>query len=842
MAGTVLVNCAQTNAAPDGLAWATAFDTVQAGIDAAAAGDEVWVATGTYSENLTLRTGIALYGGFAGTESARGERDVALHAVILDGSQSNSVVTIGSGADSATRVDGFTIRNGSASYGGGVFCADGSPVVANNYLLWNTATSSGGGIYCSNAAPVITNNVIFENMASLLGAGIACAAASPIVHNNRIVGNNLNGITIMGGGGIGCRGESSPSIANNLLLANAADPGNLTGQGGGIYCDFACRAQIVNNTILGSDALTGAGIGCRSNLVTIANNIIANGTSGIRAVEGLTFRHNCVFGNGATNYHGLPDLTGTDGNISVDPGFVILAGYPTCHLTAESPCRDQGDAGLVSGDWLDIDGQSRVQGPGVDMGADEIGTAVPEVQPPTLRVKSDGDDNQDGLTWATAKRSIQVAIDGLGVNGGEVWVQAGIYPGPITMRQFVYLYGGFAGSETKHGERNPTINETILDGNQAGTVVVNSFLQQWGAVDGFVIQNGYAPRGAGVYSWASRNLLANNVIQGNVAPREISGSGGGVYVRSGALVISNNVIRLNQAKEGGGVYCATASAPLLVHNTIVSNSVSAVVSSIGSPGGGGIHVRAASPTIRDNLICDNVASNTASVRLSGGGICCSSAKETQILNNTLLRNRATVRQGSVTYDYGGGIFVDTDTVRIANNLVAWGSSGIQVSIKTPQMRNNCLFGHSYSNYVGIADLTGTDGNISADPLLVDPATDFHLQTGSPCINAGDGTVVPPGDLDFDRHPRIAGGQVDIGAYEFGLASLFRLGIRWGSSSDGPWLELTGETGQSYIFEASVDLTTWTGFSTNVATNGVVLVSDPTAADSGGRFYRAVTGP
>ena len=57
------------NDANDGLTWATAKRTVQAGLNAAAAGDQVWVAAGTYVENITLKSGVALYGGFAGTET-----------------------------------------------------------------------------------------------------------------------------------------------------------------------------------------------------------------------------------------------------------------------------------------------------------------------------------------------------------------------------------------------------------------------------------------------------------------------------------------------------------------------------------------------------------------------------------------------------------------------------------------------------------------------------------------------------------------------------------------------------------------------------------------------------
>ena len=61
--------------ANNGLSWATAKATVQAGLSAAVAGDEVWVAAGTYVERITLTAEAALYGGFTGGEADRVQRD-----------------------------------------------------------------------------------------------------------------------------------------------------------------------------------------------------------------------------------------------------------------------------------------------------------------------------------------------------------------------------------------------------------------------------------------------------------------------------------------------------------------------------------------------------------------------------------------------------------------------------------------------------------------------------------------------------------------------------------------------------------------------------------------------
>lgn len=87
-AGVVYVNW-DAIGANNGSSWADAYRNIQAGIDDAVAdgGDEVWVAQGTYYEAIVMKSGVALYGGFNGTENSRLGRDWQTNITTIDGSK-----------------------------------------------------------------------------------------------------------------------------------------------------------------------------------------------------------------------------------------------------------------------------------------------------------------------------------------------------------------------------------------------------------------------------------------------------------------------------------------------------------------------------------------------------------------------------------------------------------------------------------------------------------------------------------------------------------------------------------------------------------------------------------
>jgi hypothetical protein len=230
--------------------------------------------------------------------------------------------------------------------------------------------------------------------------------------------------------------------------------------------------------------------------------------------------------------------------------------------------------------------------------------------------------------------------------------------------------------------------------------------------------------------WLTNNVLlsgftlTNGATLGSTAfdPKNTQ-VGGGAYCINSPAVLSNCVVCGNNAFFwGGGAVYGT-----LIRCRVYGNTAAT---------GGGVYFC----RLNNCLLYSNTATNSGGAAVRG------------TLNNcTVVGNSA---------DTGGGI--DGSSDGIYNNCIIYNNS----AASDPNYNGISGFSFALNNCCTVPLPTNGSGNITNDPALVNPAAaDFHLQPVSRCINAGTNTATG-GNIDLDTNPRISGGIVDIGAFEF----------------------------------------------------------------------------
>lgn len=256
--------------------WDNACD-LQYALGIATNGDELWVKTGTYkpttgsdrSITFQLKNNVALYGGFAGTETQRTQRNWMTNVSTLSGdigtagnSNDNSyhVVSTTSGTTNTAILDGFTISYGNANsssypddFGGGMYNYYGNPTIQNVIFSNNIAKSGGGGMFNSHSNPILSI-VIFTNNSVTNGNGggmVNTDSSTPILTNVTFDGNSITG----GNGGGMFNDNCSPTLSNVTFSNNSTTGGN----GGALYNDLLSTPTLTNVTFYNNSAIMNSG-------------------------------------------------------------------------------------------------------------------------------------------------------------------------------------------------------------------------------------------------------------------------------------------------------------------------------------------------------------------------------------------------------------------------------------------------------------------------------------------------------------------------------------------------------------------------------------------------------
>jgi hypothetical protein len=399
-ATTRYVSLNSTNPVPPYADWSTAATNIQDAVDASSAGDLVLVTNGFYAtggrkwfdsgtNRVTLTNAVTL-------QSLNGPAVtliVGCHVAGTGPALTNAVRCVGMGNNAV--LSGFTLTNGEAGFGnypagGGVayIYGSGGGTVTNCILIGNLATNSAGGgadrvtlINCQivgnsagygggACACTLINCTVVSNTASSEGGGVFGGSpfGASVLTNCTIAGNSASS---SGGGAYGGT-LNACSISNNIAangggaygstLNDCLVGGNSAGSGGGIYGGIVTNCTVVFNvaTNSGGGIFGAAGAWCYNSILYY--NSAPTGSNNIG-----TKLYNCC---------SLPDSFDTAG-VTNDPAFVNTAAGDF-HLQSNSPCINSGNNAFVT-TATDLDGNPRIVGGTVDIGAYEYQTSVSKI-------------------------------------------------------------------------------------------------------------------------------------------------------------------------------------------------------------------------------------------------------------------------------------------------------------------------------------------------------------------------------------------------------------------------------------------------------------------------------
>lgn len=335
----------------DGSSWEDAYYSIQAALDAASDGDEVWVAAGTYYENLNVSRALSLYGGFAGTEVDITERDLSEHVTTIDADSSGAgLVSMNPAIDI---LDGFTITNGTgfSGDGGGAYIEGFQGTIANATFEGNSAEYDGGGLFLTSSfhdSPDVTTVTLQDvrfvnNQSGQRGGGL-------FVESNQntgpveilLVRTELNGNTSASqGGGVYAQAYANWTEPVVLKFQDSLVTGNTSVEGGGAYVSIQnpydpnapiddltiTDTQFVNNV-----ASLGGGLYADSSVYSLDSSFSGNGITNSEmdaAGGGIYSRYLGVFGyrNTFTNNHvsAVSGKSAKGGAAALEQGGVFLS-------------------------------------------------------------------------------------------------------------------------------------------------------------------------------------------------------------------------------------------------------------------------------------------------------------------------------------------------------------------------------------------------------------------------------------------------------------------------------------------------------------------------------------
>ena len=448
-----------------------------------ASGDQT--ATFELIYNVTFKGGYAGYG-----EPDPDLRDLEKYETVLSGDLDADDINVNSPRDLVTEpsraensyhvvtvrgmavLDGFTITGGNAGEGGGLLNKYGMPQIINCTFRENSARNDGGAMYNDMANPSLISCTFTGNYAGRNGGAICNINSRPDLTNCTFSHNSA-----WYGGGAMHNNDSMPNLVNctfvenssryggsiynqesDLVLTNCAFLGNYgSDYGGGMY-NTNNSNLILNNCTFSANQAGSYGAGMSSNRCdliltncTFAKNSATEGNAlAFNGGHSIAELRNCILWDDITAmwindsskinvlYSNISGGWPGEGNIDFDPMFVDADGPDNIPGTADdnlrlaslSPCVDSGDPLYVPGpDETDFDGNQRITGAHIDMGAYEFQSMIyvdddapGDPAPGNPNISDPQEDGSDVHPFDTIQEAIDIAKD-----GHTILVRPGVY-------------------------------------------------------------------------------------------------------------------------------------------------------------------------------------------------------------------------------------------------------------------------------------------------------------------------------------------------------------------------------------------------------------------------------
>lgn len=787
----------------DGSCWANAYNSLQSAIENIGAGQQIWVAKGTYYPSsypsgvagmsnrdytFHLVDNVDYYGGFAGTEILLEERNIGANPTILSGnigslsdSLDNTYNVVVSVNDNNVTMDGFTIQEGTAdlsvsrgiegeslfrSQGGAINIYQSAIQFKNMTFRNNRAMNSGGAIITRRdgvLSPIsISNSSFYENSANDAGGGAIWIQITSLDYHLHTVFNNVmihNNFTDEGDGG-GIHILRSDTEFNNVVFSNnrvLADVSTLySGNGGGAFFNNVGQHNLTNCTFAGNEAFVGSGIfnqGANS-ILQIDNSVFYGNkdTTDIEVEFASTIpaiRPNNSIQQDPTTF---TNSTFSFRQITTDPfdNIANVAGVDQVLGTADDGLQlakgsELIDDGLYFVNTLssDIAGNQRVISQNIDVGAYEYDFCSEVLNNDgIIFVNQQATGNNTGENWANALLDLSDALN-IASNCNQVeqiWVAQGTYFPSTLPREIV----------------GPPFSYQL-----------DSSWHTFHLANGIAVYGGFD----GTESSEEERDFANNptILSGdigmsgnlsdNVHHVVLSVSDDSTTILDGFVIEDGNAQFSNFASEvfintqsisassGGGIYNRSSQASY--RNLIIRNNVS-------SWSGAGVY----SDISSNHFINTSIFSNSAAV--FGAGFRSENSGNPKLTNCNINNN--------VSNNQAGGLYSSLDSSLTLNNCILWGNTDLDDIDSELQIQN--LSGTAFVNHTLIRGQTpigngNIDSAMSINPMFVDESTnDYRLEENSPLVNAGNINYFPPElTLDLSSNSRFKACSIDIGAYE-----------------------------------------------------------------------------